>query len=125
VREADPTAEEQLFFRSLSQRLDDLQDWYHADDDGTLWMTVSYDFCRDGCVAATLRCDWDGARLLGVLNWDDGVRAEVAGVATMPPDGLEADAADPELAAAIAGAWFEAHLGRGAAEACRLSEPGR
>jgi hypothetical protein len=120
VRDLESTDVEQRFFIALSSRVDDLQDWYHVDDDGSPWMTVSYDFARDNAVIATLRCDWDGARLPGgwspgLLDWDDGVRADVAGVITTPPDGLEVDVADPRDAAVVAGAWFEPHIRRGVA----------
>jgi hypothetical protein len=130
VRESPPTAGEQCFFDLLVDRVAgllasrvtsplvvaDLQDWYHADEDGTPWMTVSHDFVRDGAVTATLRCDYDGTRLLGgwspaLLNWDDGVRALDAGVVTAPPDGLDARVSDPGTAAAVAAAWFASHVG--------------
>jgi hypothetical protein len=118
VRQSEPTAVEQQFFGGVSRRVADLQDWYHADDDGTPWMVVSYDVVRDSGIVATLRCDYDGARLLGgwspgLLNWDDGVRAGVAGVVTSPPDGLDLTAPDPEAAASLAATWFERVIGLG------------
>ena len=130
MREFDPLDHEKRFFEAVSRRVDDLEDWYHADHDGTPWMIVSYDFLGEETVrkglfqrvkkrfiVGTLRCDWDGARLLGgwstaYLNWDDGVRAQDAHIDTSPPDGLEAEVTNPEEAASIAADWFEAHLAR-------------
>ena len=42
VRDAPPTASESAFFERLSASVPEAHDWYHADDDGTLWMTASY-----------------------------------------------------------------------------------
>lgn len=80
VRVEAPTAVESAFFDALLRRVpqvQDVQDWYHMDSDGSLWMTVSVDDVRDGDMVVTWRCDYDGHRLLGgaspaFLNWDDG-----------------------------------------------------
>ena len=102
----------------MSQRVPGVQDWYHQDPDGEPWMLVSYDFVEGGAVRETLRVDYDGARLRGgwspsCLNWDDGVRAAEAFIDTGPPDGLRMDlVSDPREAAAIASAWFRAHVER-------------
>jgi hypothetical protein len=119
VRDTDPTEAERRFVDALQRAVPDVLDWYHVDDGGTLWMTVSVDVSRDGAVGTTWRCDWDGRRLLGgrspgFLNWDDGVRARDAGVQTSPPEGLDADADDPETAATIAARWFAERLSTGA-----------
>lgn len=111
MREEDPTAIEQRFFESLLARVPDVQDWYHRDADGALWVVASYDIVRGTAIVATLRCDYDGERLLGglspgFLNWDDGVRADAAGVAFGGPSGLDAYCRDPEAAADLAATWF-------------------
>lgn len=112
VRDTDPSPEEFRFFEALSARVPDLQDWYHQDSDGSLWMCVSFDFIEGSSIAATLRLDYDGHRLRGgwspgFLNWDDGVRAEEAGVETSAPEGLAQDVESPEMAARLAALWFE------------------
>ncbi|BCJ52409.1 hypothetical protein Asp14428_38840 [Actinoplanes sp. NBRC 14428] len=118
MRELDPLEHEEMFLREMSQRVPDLQDWYHQDPDGEPWMLVSYDFVKGGAVLETLRVDYDGAQLRGgwspsCLNWDDGLRAAEALVDTSPPDGLSIDlAGDPRDAAAIASEWFQAHIER-------------
>jgi hypothetical protein len=113
-----PTDAETRIFGALSSCVGQLQDWYHVDPDGSPWMMVSYDFVGDRGIVGTLRCDWDGAQLLGgwspaFLNWDAEVRAGAAGVTTTPPDGLQAAATEPETAAAIAAAWFAQHISSG------------
>ena len=118
MRELDPLEHEALFFQEMQRRIPELQDWYHRDPDGEPWMLVSYDFVKGHVVHATLRVDYDGSRLRGgwspsCLNWDDGVRAAEALIDTGPPDGLSFDLADdPREAAAVAAAWFRAHLAR-------------
>lgn len=119
VRDTDPTGAERRFVTALQHAVPDVLDWYHADPDGTPWTTVSVDVSCDGAVVTTWRCDWDGERLLGgrspgYLNWDDGVRARDAGVRTTPPDGLDAEADDPDAAAAVAARWFAERLSTGA-----------
>lgn len=116
MREAAPTEDEQEFFRLLSARIDEIQDWYHQDADGTLWMTASYDYVRDGGIVRTLRIDYDGSHLVGgwspsSLNWDDGVRAGDAQIDTTPPEGIDCSVTSPEDAAAIAADWFKTHPG--------------
>ncbi|SBT37263.1 hypothetical protein [Micromonospora auratinigra] len=117
MRDADPTAEESTFFAELAARLPEIQDWYHQDDDGTLWMTVSYDFTQDNRIYQTLRLDYDGKGLRGgwspsCLNGDDGVRADAAMIATAGPAGLRLDCVDPTTDAAAAAAWFRRHIDR-------------
>ena len=117
VRETDPTVDEQRFFSALSARVPELEDWYHADDDGTPWMIASYDFVVGTAVRKTLRVDYDGRTLCGgwspaCLNWDDGVRAEEALIETRAPDGLHLDVVDPDEAAQAAAAWFDGHVSR-------------
>ncbi|MEV4705970.1 hypothetical protein [Actinoplanes sp. NPDC049316] len=118
MREFGPLEHERIFFRDMCRRVPELQDWYHQDPDGEPWMLVSYDFVDGRAVRETLRVDYDGVQLRGgwspsCLNWDDGVRAAEALIDTRPPEGLSVDSAsDPAEAAAIASAWFEAHIER-------------
>lgn len=114
MAEREPTDNERSFWHAISRRVEGLLDWYLADDDGTPWMIVSLDL---GAVLGTMRCDWDGARLVGgrspaYLNWDAETRADAAGVVSTPPDGVDVLITDPELAADIAAAWFENHIAR-------------
>jgi hypothetical protein len=93
------------------RRLPDVMDWYHADDDGTLWMTASLDVSEGGIVRRTYRVDYDGRTVRGglspsCLNWDDGVRARDAGIDTLAPEGLHLDVTDPVDAATAAAAWY-------------------
>lgn len=111
MRDAPPTAREAAFFDRLSALVPDVQDWYHVDDDGTLWMTASYDETIDGVMATTWRIDFDGLELVGGrspanLNWDDGVRGRATGMSLEPPDGLVADVSSVEEAAQVAADWF-------------------
>src|ERR671921_819775 len=113
MRDEDPTAVETAFFTALAVHLPQVQDWYHRDADGLLWMTASVDDVRNGRMLATWRCDYDGHRLLGgaspaFLNWDDGVRALDAGVVVAGPEGLDAIETDPNRAAETAASWFRA-----------------
>lgn len=64
MRSEDPTESEARFFEALSAKVPDVQDWYHRDADGALWMIVSYDVVdANNCVRETWRCDFDGNRL--------------------------------------------------------------
>ncbi|MFJ8690974.1 hypothetical protein [Micromonospora wenchangensis] len=115
MRDTEPTAEETAFFVELARHIPDVQDWYHQDDGGTLWMTASYDFVQGNQIYQTLRLDYDGKCLRGgwspsCLNWDDGVRADEAMVDTAGPDGLRLGSVDPITDAAAAVAWFRRHL---------------
>lgn len=116
MRDEDPTSEEVLFFDALSKRIAGLQDWYHRDSDGALWMIASIDVAPDGTrITDTWRCDFDGVRLLGgrspgFLNWDDGVRAIAAGVDVDGVEGLKVEISDPRQAAEVAANWFEARI---------------
>lgn len=115
MRDEEPTQVEMAFFSTLSGRLSGVQDWYHRDADGSLWMTVSIDTMRGGRMVATWRCDYDGERLLGgrspsFLNWDDGVRALEAGVVVSGPKGLDVIETDPIQAARRAARWFGARM---------------
>jgi hypothetical protein len=91
--------------------------WPRADDDGTPWLCISLDVMKEGAVWRTLRLDFDGATLKGgwspsCLNWDDGVRADDAGIDASPPDGIHRVGLTPEVAAALAHAWFDDHRRR-------------
>ncbi|MEV4344595.1 hypothetical protein AB0J83_08980 [Actinoplanes sp. NPDC049596] len=117
MRDAEPTAEESAFFAELARQLPDVQDWYHQDDAGTLWMITSYDFAHGNQIHKTLRLDYDGKSLRGgwspsCLNWDDGVRADDALIDTTGPDGLRLDCVDPTIDAAVAAGWFWRHVDR-------------
>lgn len=115
MRNEDPTEAEEIFFDALEELVPGVRDWYHKDADGSLWMIASYDIPDVGVIHTTLRCDYDGARLLGgrspsFLNWDDGVRAEQAGVGSHEPDGLDAEVDDPLAAAQLAAEWFRERI---------------
>ena len=117
MRDAEPTAEESVFFAELARQVPDVQDWYHQDDGGSLWMTASYDLAQGNQIYETLRLDYDGKSLRGgwspsCLNWDDGVRADDALIDTTGPDGLRLDCVDPTTDAAAAAAWFRRHIDR-------------
>jgi hypothetical protein len=118
VRDLDALEHEQCFYELVQDQVPGVDDWYHADDDGTPWMVVSYDFVVGQAVRATLRVDYDGARLRGgwspgFLNWDDGVRAEEALIDTNGKDGLHHDGVeDPKRAAGLAAEWFRDHIER-------------
>jgi hypothetical protein len=117
VRDSDPTPDERAFFDELLRHVPGLDDWYHEDPDGTLWMVASYDFVVDNCVRKTLRLDYDGRNLRGgwspaCLNWDDGVRADDALIDTTPPDGLRIDEVSSNAAVDAASAWFKEHIER-------------
>ncbi len=121
MRESPPTAIESAFFNRLSALVPDAQDWYHIDDDGTPWMTASYDDTIDGVMATTWRIDFDGRELVGGqspanLNWDDGVRGRATGMSLEPPDGLVQTVSTAVEAAQIAADWFDrVTLGRASA----------
>lgn len=112
VRAADPTPDEGRFVAALLSRVPQVQDWYHEDADGSLWMCVSLDFVRENGIVQTLRLDFDSERICGgwspgFLNWDDGVRARVAGVDTAGSDGIgPVEVETPELAAELAADWL-------------------
>jgi hypothetical protein len=116
VRDEEPAADESVFFGALVERIPALQDWYYRDDDGRMWMIVSWDIAPDGQrITETWRCDFDGRRLLGgrspgFLNWDDGVPAVAAGIDVDGARGLKVDVTDPLHAADIAAAWFKARI---------------
>jgi hypothetical protein len=117
MRDGEVTAEEASFCADLCNRVPGLDDWYHVDSDGTPWMIISYDFVVDNVVRDTLRLDYDGSTLRGgwspaFLNWDDGVRAEAAGINTDPPDGLCIRDLTGHDTTSIAAAWFAEHITR-------------
>ncbi|GAB4062448.1 hypothetical protein GCM10028777_02200 [Angustibacter speluncae] len=106
-----PTVEERACRDALDVRLPGLDYWLHADPDGRPWMLVSMDIVRRKAVVATPRMDVDrrGARggySPGYLNWDDGVRAEHAGIDTSEAPGAHFDAG-AGLVEQVA-SWFEA-----------------
>ncbi|WP_104106996.1 hypothetical protein [Nocardioides sp. 616] len=112
MRETPPTTSESAFFNRLSASVPDAQDWYHVDDDGTPWMTASFDDMVDGVMATTWRVDFDGLELVGGqspsnLNWDDGVRGRATGMNLAAPDGLVAKVSSAEQAAHVAADWFD------------------
>ena len=116
MREEDPTADEEAFFAELQRQMPRVMDWYHADDDGTLWVTASYDVAQDNIIRRTWRVDYDGRTLRGglspsCLNWDDGVRAADAGIDTRGAAGLHLDVTDPTQAAAATAEWFRQRVG--------------
>jgi hypothetical protein len=91
-REAPATQHEVRFAAVLERLCPGLDYWLHHDERGE-WLLVSWDFVEDGSVCATLRLDVDEAGFRGgwspaLLNWDDGVRAEDAGISTTGPDGV-------------------------------------
>lgn len=113
MRDVAATPTETEFVTGLRRRVPALQDWYHADADGTLWVTVSYDDEVDGELRATWRLDFDGVELVAgrspaFLNWDDGVRGRETGMILDPPDGLTARPASVSEAVEIASEWFSA-----------------
>ncbi len=117
MRDGEVTAEEASFFADLGKRVLGVDDWYHVDSDGTPWMIISYDFVVDSVVRDTLRLDFDGSSLRGgwspaFLNWDDGVRAEAAGMDTDPPDGLWIQDLTGRDTTTIAATWFADHIAR-------------
>ena len=127
VRESPPTSTESAFFDRLSALVPDAQDWYHADEDGTLWMTASFDDMVDGVMAATWRIDFDGQELIGGrspanLNWDDGVRGRATGMSLEPPDGLVAKVSSAGEAAQVAAEWFD-RMTQGRATSYRPTMP--
>lgn len=114
----EPSAAESAFASVLDSLVSGLDYWLHEDDDGSRWLLVSADFVEENVVHDTLRLDVDGSRLLGgwspaFLNWDDGVRAEEAGIDTGPPDGINIDmpGASPAELAHAAAEWFSLHRG--------------
>ena len=116
MRNEEPTDSEARFFEALSAKVPDVQDWYHRDSNGALWMIVSHDVV-DGQnrIRETLRCDFDGDRLKagsspGFLNWDDGIRADDAGIDLRAPEALDARVTTPDSAAEMAAAWFRARI---------------
>ena len=111
MRDAAPTADEVAFLERVTELVPSVQDWYHADEDGTPWMTVSYDDKVDGGMRATWRLDFDGIELVagrspGYLNWDDGVRGRATGMSLEPPEGLTLKVHSVEEAAHQAAEWF-------------------
>jgi hypothetical protein len=92
--------------------------WPRADTDGSPWLCLSMDLLGDGMIWRTLRVDFDGITIKGGvspahLNWDDGVRAAVAGIDTNPPLGFAAAVTTPEEAAGLVADWFRSNQARG------------
>jgi hypothetical protein len=111
------TSEEERFVGAVMRQVPGLHDWYHVDGQGRPWVMLSLDFVTDGVVRATLRLDFDGARIQGgwspaCLNWDAEVRAVEAGIDLTPPVGIEKRSEDPTLLADRAVEWFRWHLTR-------------
>jgi hypothetical protein len=84
VPTAEPTAGESAFFAELAGHVPGIQDWYHQDEGGSLWMVASYDFVRGNGIYATLRLDYDGKG--PTLQPTTGPRApgHAAGLLVMP-----------------------------------------
>jgi len=117
-RKAPATQREAQFAAALEALCPGLDYWLHRDERGE-WLLVSWDFIEDGSVCATLRLDVDEAGLRGgwspgLLNWDDAVRAEDAGIGISGPDGVSkaAQGRSPGELAEAAAAWFAAHQRR-------------
>ncbi len=90
----EPTQLEAEIARALDRLHPGLDYWLHKDRDGTPWMVVSLDIIRGGGIVAVPRIDIDvnGARgglSPAMLNWDDGVRAEEAGIDPTGPGGFD------------------------------------
>jgi hypothetical protein len=114
-----PTAAEAEFAAELEALLPGLDYWLHADADEAPWLLVSTDFVVANWVRDTLRLDFDTAGVRGgwspaFLNWDDGVRAETAGIDVAGPDGIRVSATDqsPSDLARAAAQWFVEHQRR-------------
>lgn len=112
----EPTTAESAFASALGSLVSGLDYWLHEDEDGSRWLLVSADFVEGNVVHDTLRLDVDRSRLSGgwspaSLNWDDGVRAQEAGIDTGPPDGINIDmpGASPAELAQVAAEWFSRH----------------
>ncbi|WP_199856669.1 hypothetical protein [Nocardia suismassiliense] len=111
MRAEDPTPDELRFFTALQARVPDIEEWYYADDDGTLWVIASLDFLDStGYIRDILRVDYDGVSLRGgwsptCILGDDGVPFAEAGIET-GPDGLRRDNIAPLRAAEVAAEWF-------------------
>jgi hypothetical protein len=116
VTDREPTQLEREFFEALARQVPGVQDWYHSDPDGRLWMIVSYDVVGERGMEVTWRVDYDAGGLVGgrspaFLNWDGGVRADAAEVDADGPGGIRVVAASPQAAADIAAAWFRQRIG--------------
>lgn len=112
MRDATPTPDEAALFESLVDLIPRAQDWYHADYDCALWMTVSYDDIIDGQMVATWRVDFDGTELVAgrspaYLNWDGGVRGRETVMSLVPPSGLIARVDSIEQPAREAATWLD------------------
>ncbi len=114
---AGRTEAENRFLATLLPGRPRLMVWPRSDVGGAPWLCVSLDFSEGNRIQRTLRLDFDGTSLRGgwspgFLNWDDGVRAEDAGVDTLGPDGLALDTPDADEAGRTAGRWFDDHIAR-------------
>ena len=92
--------------------------WRHADPDGTPWLLISLDLVDGDAIVDVLRLDFDdrglrGGRSPGLLNWDDGVRAEHAQVDLAATDSLVLTSGPPRALASTAWRWFVGRLGPG------------
>jgi hypothetical protein len=118
-----PTEAEREFGEALGELLPHHHLSYdcHVDADGEPWMLVAMFFIvstpgKASVRAATLRLDFDAAGIRGGpspgnLNWDTGMRAELAKVDLTPPDGISVSAEGHTIRelAAIAAEWFQRH----------------
>lgn len=90
--------------------------WRHSDPNGTPWLLVSFDVVEGGAIVDVLRLDFDsrglrGGRSPGLLNWDDGVRAEHADIDLNAAGALPPVAGSPRQLASIAYRWFVERAG--------------
>ncbi|GMT97673.1 hypothetical protein KH5H1_17920 [Corallococcus caeni] len=109
------TDAEARFLEALLHLQPELDVWRHETAEGHPWLIVSMDFVEGGSVRDTLRLDFDGRAIRGgwspgLLNWDDGVPAQEAGVDVGPPDGIEIEQGAPAELAAVAASWFARHV---------------
>ena len=106
---AEPTDLEAEITSALDRLHPGLDYWLHKDPDGTPWMVVSLDIIRGGGIVAVPRIDIDANGARGglspaMLNWDDGLRAEDAGIDTTGPGGFD-EPLGPDLVDQAA-LWF-------------------
>ncbi len=107
-------------WNSLGIESMDTQAWVYGDEVIDEWVMLHVDIVADNKILRTLRVDVDRARVRGgispgSLDWDEGMRAEDAGIDTRPPDGLEESVKDYSVSgiAERIVSWLEAEIGKG------------